>query len=210
MLYKDIKLPEMYSEQTNDLYTMLHDANGCPSTTYNGFLSGFSLNNRMFKNVASAGNFRQSANNNSTNPPSAPSIISSSVRKGQGAGSSGFPGGPPNGDDGGDDDPRRPPHGPGGHGGPGFPGGNGPPVPPTGGVHVYNHQPSFPDAKQNIAILDSYNKLPKFKYVDRPDLIFKHIRDFCRHYNLIDISHYRVHFQILVFLKHLRGMHSQS
>ena len=113
--------------------------------------------------------------------------------------------------------------GPPGNGGP--PVSSGPPGGPDGdpknnpkldpfAEYFYNKKPqinenSLDDPKRTISILNSFNTLPKYTSLDRPDAIFKHIKNFIRHYHIINISNYPLQFQILVFLRTFEGQAKQ-
>ena len=64
---------------------------------------------------------------------------------------------------------------------------------------------SLPNPKERIAIFNSFGSLKKFSTLDSPYLIYRHIKNFCNHYKLVDISPYTLEFQILVLLQTFSG-----
>ena len=106
-----------------------------------------------------------------------------------------------------------------GGGGPPFHGGGGGSGPPgngSGGNPLIGpsrvpapHSYISPDPKQRIAILNSFGNLKKYTNLDSPYLIYRHIKNFCNHYKLVDISLFSLEFQILVLLQTFSGSAKQ-
>ena len=108
--------------------------------------------------------------------------------------SSGDPPGDPD-----DNDPDRPPSR---TNGPNF---NAPRGRGNSNQRVPTQKPFVPNPKERIAIINSFDSLKKFSDIDAPYVIYRHIKNFCRHYKLINISGYSINFQILVLLQTFSG-----
>ena len=125
----------------------------------------------------------------------------------------------PNGSGGGNNVGPPFPNGGGGGGNPPFHGGGGGSGPPGGGSggnpHIgpskfsAPHSYIYPDPKQRIAIFNSFGNLKKYTNLDAPYLIYRHIKSFCHHYKLVDISMFPLEFQILVLLQTFSGSAKQ-
>ena len=57
--------------------------------------------------------------------------------------------------------------------------------------------------------MNSFNTLPKFSTLERPDGIFQHIKNFIRHYQIVNISNYSLQFKFLIFLRTFEGQAKQ-